>query len=79
MRRTHFGIRTSSFRIGGICSSKFPCSGVPGQITALGTSLAFSVAAQVKEHRGKKVDVKSLPAAVRQTINQQQSEGKLLK
>ena len=37
---------------------------------AISVGLAFSVVAQATEQPGEKVDVKSLPAPVQQTINQ---------
>jgi uncharacterized membrane protein YkoI len=39
-------------------------------IATIGAGLAFSVVAQEREHPGEKVDVKSLPTAVQQAINQ---------
>jgi uncharacterized membrane protein YkoI len=44
---------------------------------AIGAGLALSAAAQVREQPGEKVDVKSLPASVQQTINQQAAGGKI--
>jgi uncharacterized membrane protein YkoI len=44
----------------------------------IGAGLACSVAAQGKEHPGEMVDMKSLPAAVQQTINQQAAGGEVV-
>jgi hypothetical protein len=40
--------------------------------------LAFSVAAQGAEHLGEKIDMKSLPTSVQQTINQQAAGGEIV-
>jgi uncharacterized membrane protein YkoI len=45
---------------------------------AVGAGLAFSAAAQLSEKPGEKVDVKSLPASIQQTINQQASGGEIV-
>jgi len=45
---------------------------------AIGAGLALSAAAQVREQPGEKVDVKSLPASVQQTINQQAAGGEIV-
>jgi uncharacterized membrane protein YkoI len=47
--------------------------------TAISTGLAFSVAAQVKEQPGERVDLKSLPASVQQTINQKATGGEIVR
>jgi len=44
---------------------------------AIGAGLALSAAAQVREQPGEKVDVKSLPTSVQQTINQQAAGGEI--
>ena len=44
----------------------------------IGVGLAFSAAAQVAEQPGEKVDVKSLPAPVQQTINQKAAGGEIV-
>jgi hypothetical protein len=46
---------------------------------AIGTCLAFSVAAQAKEQPGEKVDLKSLPASVQQTISQKATGGEIVR
>jgi uncharacterized membrane protein YkoI len=45
---------------------------------AVSVGLAFSAVAQSSEHPGEKVDVKSLPAAVQQTINQKAAGGEIV-
>ena len=45
---------------------------------AIGAGLALSAAAQVREQPGEKVDVKSLPAPVQQTINQKAAGGEIV-
>ena len=45
---------------------------------AICVGLAFSAAAQGAEHAGEKVDMKSLPASVQQTINQQARGGQIV-
>jgi uncharacterized membrane protein YkoI len=47
--------------------------------TAISTGLAFSVAAQVKEQPGEKVDLKTLPGFVQQTINQKAAGGEIVR
>jgi uncharacterized membrane protein YkoI len=47
--------------------------------TAISTGLAFSVAAQVKEQPGEKVDLKTLPGSVQQTINQKAAGGEIVR
>jgi uncharacterized membrane protein YkoI len=47
-------------------------------ITAIVAGLALGVAAQATEHPGEKVDTKSLPTAVQQTINQQAAGGEVV-
>jgi uncharacterized membrane protein YkoI len=46
---------------------------------AIGTCLAFSVAAQVKEQPGEMVELKSLPAALQQTINEKAAGGEIVR
>jgi uncharacterized membrane protein YkoI len=41
--------------------------------------VVFSVAAQAGEHKGEKVDMKTLPAAVQKTITEQAAEGKIVR
>jgi uncharacterized membrane protein YkoI len=45
---------------------------------AISAGLAFSAAAQAAEQPGEKVDVKSLPAPVQQTINQKAAGGEVV-
>jgi uncharacterized membrane protein YkoI len=45
---------------------------------AISAGLAFSVAAQATEQPGEKVDVKSLPAPVQQSINQKAVGGQVV-
>jgi len=45
----------------------------------ISAGLACSVAAQVTEHPGEMVEVKSLPASVQQTINQQAAGGEVVR
>ena len=45
---------------------------------AISAGLAFSAAAQATEQPGEKVDVKSLPAPVQQTINQKAAGGEVV-
>jgi uncharacterized membrane protein YkoI len=47
--------------------------------TAISTGLAFSVVAQVKEQPGEKVDLKTLPGSVQQTINQKAAGGEIVR
>jgi hypothetical protein len=47
--------------------------------TAISTGLAFSVAAQVKEQPGEKVDLTTLPGSVQQTINQKAAGGEIVR
>jgi uncharacterized membrane protein YkoI len=47
-------------------------------ITAIIAGLALSVVAQATEHPGERIDTKSLPAAVQQTINQQAAGGQVV-
>lgn len=44
----------------------------------IGAALAYGVAAQAKEHPGETVEMKSLPASVQQTINQQAAGGQVV-
>lgn len=45
----------------------------------IGAALAYGVAAQAKEHPGETVEMKSLPASVQQTINQQAAGGEVVR
>ena len=48
-------------------------------LTALiGAGLAFGVLAQAKEQMGEKVELKSLPAAVQQTIKEKAAGGEIV-
>jgi hypothetical protein len=47
--------------------------------TALGIGFAFGAAAQPGKHPGEKVDLKSLPAAVQETINQKAAGGDIVR
>jgi hypothetical protein len=42
----------------------------------IGVGLTFGAAAQLGKHLGEKVDLKSLPASVQQTINQEAAGGR---
>jgi hypothetical protein len=44
----------------------------------IGAGLAFGVSAQAKEQMGEKVELKSLPAAVQQTIKEQAAGGEIV-
>jgi uncharacterized membrane protein YkoI len=46
---------------------------------AIGVGLALSAAAQPGKHPGEKVDLKSLPASVQQTINEKAAGGQIVK
>jgi uncharacterized membrane protein YkoI len=46
---------------------------------AIGVGLACSVSAQVSQQPGEKVQVKSLPASVQQTINQKAAGGEIVR
>ena len=46
---------------------------------AIGVGLTFGAAAQPGKHPGEKVDVKSLPASVQETINQKAAGGQVVK
>ena len=46
---------------------------------AIGVGLTLSATAQPGKHPGEKVDLKSLPASVQETINQKASGGKIVK
>jgi uncharacterized membrane protein YkoI len=48
-------------------------------IMAIGVGLTFGAAAQTGKHPGEKVDLKSLPAAVQQTIKEKAAGGKVSK
>jgi len=48
-------------------------------ITAIGVGLALSAAAQPGKHPGEKVDLKSLPASVQDTIKDKAAGGKVTK
>jgi uncharacterized membrane protein YkoI len=45
----------------------------------LGAGLAFGVAAQAGEHKGEKVDMKTLPAEVQKTITEKAAAGKIVR
>ncbi len=47
--------------------------------TALGIGFAFCAAAQPGKHPGEKVDLKSLPAAVQETIKQKAAGGDIVR
>ena len=47
--------------------------------TALGIGFAFGAAAQPEKHPGEKVDLKSLPGAVQETINQKAAGGDIVR
>jgi uncharacterized membrane protein YkoI len=47
--------------------------------TVISAGLACGVAAQVREQPGEKVQVKSLPAPVQQTINQKAAGGEIVR
>jgi uncharacterized membrane protein YkoI len=46
---------------------------------AIGVGLTLGAAAQPGKHPGEKVDLKSLPASVQETINQKAAGGKIVK
>ena len=46
---------------------------------AIGVGLALGAAAQPGKHLGEKVDLKSLPALVQETINQKAAGGSIVK
>ena len=48
-------------------------------ITAIGVGLTLSVGAQPGKHPGERVDLKSLPADVQQTINEKAAGGQVVK
>jgi hypothetical protein len=48
-------------------------------ITAIGVGLTLGAAAQPGKHPGEKVDLKSLPASVQQTIKQKAAGGNIVK
>jgi hypothetical protein len=48
-------------------------------ITAIGVGLTLGAAAQPGKHLGEKVDLKSLPASVQQTIKQKAAGGNIVK
>ena len=48
-------------------------------ITAIGVGLTLGAAAQPGKHPGEKVDLKSLPASVEQTIKQKAAGGNIVK
>jgi uncharacterized membrane protein YkoI len=48
-------------------------------VAVVAAGLAFSAAAQVGGQPGEKVDVKSLPAPVQQTINQKAAGGEVVR
>jgi uncharacterized membrane protein YkoI len=45
----------------------------------IGAGLAFGVSAQAKEQMGEKVELKSLPAAVQQTIKEKAAGGEIVR
>src|SRR5438105_7503626 len=45
---------------------------------AIGVGLAFIAAAQLREQPGEKIELKSLPASVQQTINQKAAGGEIV-
>jgi uncharacterized membrane protein YkoI len=45
----------------------------------IGAGLAFGVSAQAKEQMGEMVELKSLPAAVQQTINEKAAGGEIVR
>ena len=46
---------------------------------AIGVGFTLSAAAELGKHPGEKVDVKSLPASVQETINQKAAGGSIVK
>jgi hypothetical protein len=48
-------------------------------ITAIGVGLTLGAAAQPGKHPGEKVDLKSLPASVQQTIKEKAAGGQIVK
>jgi uncharacterized membrane protein YkoI len=46
---------------------------------AIGAGLALSAAAQLREQPGEKIELKSLPAPVQQTINQKAAGGEIVR
>jgi hypothetical protein len=48
-------------------------------VAVIGVGLVLSVAAQVRDQPGEKVDLKSLPAFVQQTINQKAAGGEIVR
>jgi hypothetical protein len=48
-------------------------------ITAIGVGLTLGAAAQPGKHPGEKVDLKSLPASVQETIKQKAAGGTIVK
>ena len=47
--------------------------------TAIGVAFTLGAAAQPGKHPGEKVDLKSLPASVQETINQKAAGGSIIK
>jgi uncharacterized membrane protein YkoI len=45
----------------------------------VGAGLAFAVAAQAGEHKGEKVDMKTLPEAVQKTITEKAAGGEIVR
>jgi Peptidase propeptide and YPEB domain len=45
----------------------------------IGAGLAFGVSAQAKEQMGEMVELKSLPAAVQQTIKEKAADGEIVR
>jgi hypothetical protein len=50
-----------------------------GLAVAIGVGLTLGAAAQPGKHPGEKVDLKSLPASVQETINQKAAGGSIVK
>ena len=48
-------------------------------VATIGVGLAFGVSAQAKEQMGEMVDLKSLPAAVQQTIKEKAEGGEIVR
>jgi uncharacterized membrane protein YkoI len=48
-------------------------------VAVIGVGFVLSVAAQVRDQPGEKVDLKSLPASVQQTINQKAAGGEIVR
>jgi hypothetical protein len=48
-------------------------------VAVITAGFAFSAAAQVRQQPGEKVDLKSLPASVQQTISQRAAGGEIVR